>query len=110
VDRILFRASGFDGQAFEDNPVRTLSEHVLSAAAVDPEVVIVDREATEQLIGWVRRALSKMERRVLVMYMDGKSYAKMAAELGCSTKAVDNALQRIRRKAQNHLKAAGRWS
>jgi RNA polymerase sporulation-specific sigma factor len=99
-----------DGQVFEDNPDRTLSELVLSAAAVDPEVVIVDREATEQLVCWVRHALSKMECRVLAMYMDGKSYAEMAAELGCSTKAVDNALQRIRRKAQNHLEAAGRWS
>jgi DNA-directed RNA polymerase specialized sigma24 family protein len=61
--------------------------------------IVAERDAAKQPVGGVRRALSKTERRVLAMYLDGKSYAQMAPLLGCSAKAVDNVLQRIRRRS-----------
>lgn len=44
------------------------------------------------------RTLSERERAVLEGFLDGRSYREMSDALGCSTKTIDNALQRARRK------------
>ena len=46
----------------------------------------------------LRETLSKREFEVLGLYVDGLSYSSIAERLGITTKAVDNALQRVRRK------------
>lgn len=46
----------------------------------------------------VRSALSDLERSVLRCYLEGMSYREMSSELGCHTKSIDNALQRVKRK------------
>ena len=46
----------------------------------------------------MRRALSELEAQVLDCYLQGKSYREMSEELDCPPKAVDNALQRVKRK------------
>ena len=96
-----------DEQVFDDNPDRTLSEHVLSADTVDPEDVVVDMDAANRLLDWVRRELTEVERRVLTMYVNGRSYVEIAAAIGRDPKSVDNALQRIRRKARSRLGELG---
>ena len=45
--------------------------------------------------------LSDLEWKVLMSYLDGKSYQEIAAELGRHIKSIDNALQRIRGKIRN---------
>lgn len=47
--------------------------------------------------------LSDFENRILDMRLNGKKYSAMAAELGCSEKAIDNAIQRIKKKARKIL-------
>jgi RNA polymerase sporulation-specific sigma factor len=42
---------------------------------------------------------------VLSFYLDGRSYDEMAGRIGCDTKTVDNALQRVKRKVGAHLRA-----
>ena len=42
--------------------------------------------------------LSGLEQETLSLYLSGLSYEEIAAQLNLSTKAVDNALQRVRRK------------
>jgi RNA polymerase sporulation-specific sigma factor len=44
-----------------------------------------------------------MEKRVLDLYLDGLSYRNIAQVLQKDEKAVDNAVQRIRRKLANSL-------
>ena len=46
----------------------------------------------------IKTLLSGLEQETLTLYLNGLSYEEMAQQLGCSTKAVDNALQRVRRK------------
>ena len=46
---------------------------------------------------------SSMERRVLKEYLAGKKYPEIAQSLGKSYKAVDNAMQRIRRKISEYM-------
>jgi RNA polymerase sigma-H factor len=46
--------------------------------------------------------LSKLEADALRLYLEGRSYEEMAAELHCDTKTIDNALQRVKRKIIQH--------
>ena len=44
-----------------------------------------------------------MEWKVLVSYLEGKSYKEIAGEIRRDTKVVDNALCRIKVKIKNHV-------
>jgi len=46
--------------------------------------------------------LSKLEADALKLYLEGESYETMAERLGCDTKTIDNALQRVKRKILTH--------
>lgn len=63
-----------------------------------PEDQVLARESKEELYNAFAEKLSKMERRVLSLYLDGLSYKDIGQRLGKEPKAVDNAVQRIRRK------------
>ncbi len=51
----------------------------------------------------VADALSRLEVDVLRLYVEGKSYQEIGAHLGRHVKSIDNALQRIKRKLDQHL-------
>ena len=51
----------------------------------------------------IRQLLSKMEIQVLTLYLKGDSYAQIAASLEKTPKAIDNALQRIRKKIRGMI-------
>ena len=63
-----------------------------------PEDLVLARESKEELYLALSTRFSKMEREVLTWYLDGLSYQAIADKLGITPKAVDNAVQRIRRK------------
>lgn len=69
----------------------------------NPEHIILDRENTSLFQKNLEAILSKLEKEVLHQYIDGKSYADIAASLGKSAKSVDNAVQRIREKVKRIL-------
>ena len=69
----------------------------------DPEGLVLARESKEELYAVFSRCLSKMENRVLTLYLDGLSYREIAARLQKDDKAVDNAVQRIRHKLARNL-------
>lgn len=64
----------------------------------DPESVLIRKEDWRRLQRRLSELVSPFERTVLRFYLDGFSYREIAAELHCTSKAVDNALQRVRRK------------
>ena len=68
-----------------------------------PEELVLARESKEELYNAFHQPLSKMEIRVLDLYLDGLSYQDIAQRLGKDAKAVDNAVQRIRRKMARDL-------
>mgnify|MGYP000662369156 FL=1 len=45
-----------------------------------------------------------MKTEVLVYYLEGLSYQEIAEKLGKDTKAVDNAVQRIKKKLESALR------
>lgn len=69
----------------------------------DPEEVIIGKESLTVLENAIQSQLTTLEAQVLARYLDGASYLEIAKEVQRSTKAVDNAVQRIRRKVARHL-------
>ena len=73
-----------------------------------PEEQVLARENkkyTEQLYLSLVSMLSKYEKAVLTYYLEGLSYKEIAKLTGKGNKAVDNAIQRIRRKTAQMLKS-----
>lgn len=69
-----------------------------SGIGIDPERLLIERESVSGLEGIISTALSQFEMRVLLCHLDGRSYKETAEALGRDVKAVDNAMQRIKKK------------
>ena len=64
-----------------------------------PEELLLAQERAAELAANLQGCLSRLERQILGYYLDGWSYGQIAAAVGKTPKAVDNAVQRIRAKA-----------
>ncbi len=83
----------------QDEETNSSVMDVLAAAEnSNPEANLLMQEQMGGLVNKMDTLLSKYERRVLELYLDGLSYGKIAEELDKTEKSVDNAIQRIRRK------------
>ena len=80
----------------------TLGDALPGSAVHDPAVCVISSEELQSLVGCLGTTLSPLESDALRLYLDGRSYETMAEELGCDTKTIDNALQRVKRKILNH--------
>ena len=69
----------------------------------NPESIVISQENERQLRESINQRLSKMEIRVLELYPKGESYVRIGAILNKPPKAIDNALQRIRRKIKESM-------
>jgi RNA polymerase sporulation-specific sigma factor len=88
----------------EEEGDRVLSDILAARDVCDPaEIVISAWEAASIKEGFTE-ALSGFESDVLVLYMEGKSYNDIADRLGRHPKAVDNALQRVKRKVEIQIR------
>lgn len=67
----------------------------------DPLDWYVQQEEKEYMQQQIRTLLSGLEQETLSLYLSGHSYEEMAMLLNSTTKAVDNALQRVRRKLRD---------
>ena len=57
----------------------------------------------ESLLESTRKQLSEFEAKILGYYLEGLSCREIAKAVGKSPKSVDNAVQRVRRKAAQHI-------
>jgi RNA polymerase sporulation-specific sigma factor len=69
-----------------------------------PPLVVISTEELRSLVFSLGTGLSQLESDALRLYLEGSSYEDMAARLGCDTKTIDNALQRVKRKIVTHQK------
>ena len=81
----------------------TLEESLGGDMASNPEAVFMENTLSLLLTDENSTLFSSMERRVLKEYLTGKKYPEIAQSLGKSYKAVDNAMQRIRRKISEYM-------
>ncbi len=80
----------------------TLGDALAGPGVDDPAVCVISTEELQSLVFTLGTGLSRLEADALRLYMEGLSYEQMAAELGCDTKTIDNALQRVKRKVVTH--------
>lgn len=80
-----------------------LIDTIESSKENDPEVLYFGKEYTEAFAEQLKELLSPLENHVLYLHLMGSDYRTIAELLGKSPKSVDNALQRIKTKAQKIL-------
>ena len=69
----------------------------------DPADVVIDGDQAASVQEAIAQLLSSLEIEVLQLYAGGASYAEIGQTLNRHTKAVDNAIQRIKRKVEGVL-------
>jgi RNA polymerase sigma-H factor len=82
----------------------TLGDALPGPNVDDPSACVISTEELQSLVFCLGTGLSKLESDALRCYLEGLSYEEMAGELGCDTKTIDNALQRVKRKILAHQK------
>jgi RNA polymerase sporulation-specific sigma factor len=80
----------------------TLGDALPGPGVHDPAICVISTEELQSLVFTLGTGLSPLEADALRLYMEGLSYEQMAEELGCDTKTIDNALQRVKRKVLTH--------
>jgi RNA polymerase sporulation-specific sigma factor len=80
----------------------TLGDALPGPSVDDPSVCVISTEELQSLVFTLGSGLSKLEADALKLYLEGESYETMAERLGCDTKTIDNALQRVKRKVLAH--------
>ena len=70
----------------------------------DPLETITKKEYYEHIENTIDKALSDFEKKVLKKFINGKSYVQIADDLDTPVKSIDNAIQRIRKKAIKGLR------
>ncbi|MGC9317659.1 MAG: RNA polymerase sporulation sigma factor SigH [Armatimonadota bacterium] len=80
-----------------------LQEVLASEEPDSPEAAVVGRELQRKVRTEMDRSLSDLEREVLREYLYGHSYREIAEGLGTNVKQVDNALQRAKKKLEEHV-------
>ena len=88
---------------YDDGSDRTLIDMLSSTKSTNPEDLIIGREDYEAVESCIGEELSKFEKQVLLSYLLGKSYQQIGMELNRQPKAVDNALQRVKRKLEKYM-------
>ena len=92
---------------YEEDSDRTLMDVVSGVKVANPEDMIISREEFVDIENKMNNILSDLEWRVLISYLDGKSYQEIAAELDRHIKSIDNALQRVKRKLEKYIGSEG---
>jgi RNA polymerase sporulation-specific sigma factor len=88
---------------YDDGSDFTLGDALPGSPIDDPARRVVATEELSALVGCLGSSLSPLEGRVLTLYLEGRSYEEIGEIVECDPKAVDNALQRVKRKVGQHL-------
>lgn len=87
----------------EDDNEKTLLDVLNNKMAEDPLDTITKKEYYSSIESAIDKSLSTFEKQVLKKFLRGDSYVKIAEELDSPVKSVDNAIQRIRKKALKNI-------
>jgi len=85
---------------FDGESESALEEVLPGTVETDPEHLFITKENTEFLNGKMDEVLSHLEKSVLSLYLEGKSYQEISTILDRPKKSIDNALQRVKKKME----------
>lgn len=92
---------------YDEDSDRTLLDVLSGSQITDPEELVISQEEFIDIEEKMGQILSDLEWKVLMSYLDGKSYQEIAVELERHVKSIDNALQRVKRKLERYLDNRG---
>jgi RNA polymerase sporulation-specific sigma factor len=92
-----------DKPIYDEDSDRTLLDVICGSRVSDPEELIINQEEFDDIEVKMGEILSDLERKVLMLYLDGRSYQEIAVDLKRHVKSIDNALQRVKRKLERYL-------
>ena len=94
----------FNRSIYEGDTERPLIDVLTSTRISDPEEVLIGRENYAAVADSIEHSLSRLERDTLGLYLYGYSYQQIADHLQVTSKSVDNAIQRVKKKLEARLK------
>ncbi len=89
--------------AYDENDDMSVLDVLDTKTVEDPLETIIKKEYYENVENQIDKNLSQFEKDVLNRYIKGQSYVDIASSLEAPVKSVDNAIQRIRKKAMKCL-------
>lgn len=92
-----------DKPMYEEDSDRTLLDVIEATRLTDPELLMIHQEEFQDMEYKMSEILSDLEKKVLMLYLDGRSYQEIAVDLDRHVKSIDNALQRVKRKLERYL-------
>ncbi|WP_100400582.1 RNA polymerase sporulation sigma factor SigH [Bacillus sp. FJAT-44742] len=96
-----------DKPLYDDESDRTLLDVICGSRVSDPEELIINQEEFDDIELKMSEILSDLEQKVLRLYLDGRSYQEISADLNRHVKSIDNALQRVKRKLERYMEVKG---
>lgn len=88
---------------YDEESDRTLMDVLSTTRISNPEDIVISREEFIFIERKMGEILSSLEWKVLMSYLEGKSYQEIAVDLKRHVKSIDNALQRVKRKLEKYL-------
>lgn len=88
---------------YDEESDRTLLDIISGTKVTDPEELVISKEEFVDIENKMGEFLSDLEWKVLMYYLEGKSYQEIADDLSRHVKSIDNALQRVKRKLERYL-------
>lgn len=88
---------------YDEESDRTLLDVISGQKVTDPEELIISKEELAHIEQKIGEVLSDLEWKVLMLYLQGRSYQEIAGDLDRHVKSIDNALQRVKRKLEKYL-------
>ena len=93
-----------ESEVEKDGRTMPLIDTIEPEQETDPEALYFGKEYTEAFVEQLKGNLSALENHVLYLHLMGTDYRKIAELLDKSPKSIDNALQRIKSKAEKMLR------
>ncbi|SMB91260.1 RNA polymerase, sigma 30 subunit, SigH [Desulfonispora thiosulfatigenes DSM 11270] len=90
---------------FKENDENQCSSYfvntMLKDSSPNPEEMLIDNELQEYIKEEIDNKLSELEKKVLILKLKGYSYKEISILIDRNEKAIDNSIQRIRKKLKN---------
>ncbi|MCM3715702.1 RNA polymerase sporulation sigma factor SigH [Halalkalibacter oceani] len=96
-----------DKPLYDEESDRTLLDVICGTRVTNPEELLINQEEFEDIELKMGELLSDLERQVLTLYLDGRSYQEISVDLNRHVKSIDNALQRVKRKLERYVELKG---
>ena len=86
-----------------DEKYGAITEEIIAKDEHNPETIFISNETLNSYEEKIKNVLSELEMKVFECYLAGMSYLDISIKLNITKKAVDNAVQRIKKKLEKVL-------